>query len=92
MARRNRGWRELWRDADGLDAEVRIARRSGVNPDHPGGEMSSRVVRLDYEHVEDTDDVVRVHKFRPGVTMDALPGGRAVLLYREDGEPIWGDF
>lgn len=58
----------------------------------PGALVSKRVRTLEYEHANEPEagHVVRVHKFRRGVSMRALEDG-SVLLFRPDGLPLWED-
>ena len=87
-----RGYVETWRDAPGRDATLRLQVRERIALEDPGGVLSGRVVKIEYEHVEDEWNEIRVHDFREGVELVALPGGSAVLLYRPDGKRIWRDF
>lgn len=59
-------------------------------PEADGELFADDLLQVKYGHVEDDDDTVRVHDFRPGAFAMALPGGQAVLLFREKGR-IWED-
>lgn len=60
---------------------------------NPGGDavetVSKEVVKVDYVKLRDPDgnDVIRYHRFKPGVRLTLLKDGRAVLWHPT--KPIW---
>lgn len=54
--------------------------------------FSRRVLRVEYEHVDDPRDVARVHEFGPGVYMYAEPDGSVLMRHRDHPrKKVWAD-
>lgn len=61
------------------------------NPPPEGAELfGDRVTLLEYHHIEDEDNILRVHDFGPDVLLYALADGNVLLSSAKKGLPLWG--
>jgi len=59
------------------------------NPPVAGELFGDEVTKLEYHHIEDGDDVVRVHDFGKGVRIYALEDGNVLLVHARKDRPLW---
>lgn len=61
------------------------------NPPIKGELFGYGVSRLEYQHIDDAENVVRFHDFRSGVHMYALEDGSILLVNSQGDVPLWAD-